>query len=66
MFNNEVFTKDFKKMTLDLSLSTLGSIDSYDRYMQSIRTIPSLTAEEEMALGMRLKKSNDLEAAHHH
>ncbi len=63
MFNNEVFTKDFNKMTLDLSLSTLGSIDSYDRYMQSIRTIPSLTAEEEMALGMRLKKSNDLEAA---
>ena len=50
-------------MTLDLSLYTLGSIDSYDRYMQSIRTIPSLTAEEEMALGMRLKKSNDLEAA---
>ena len=50
-------------MTLDLSLSTLGSIDSYDRYMQSIRTSPSLTAEEEMALGMRLKKSNDLEAA---
>lgn len=50
-------------MTLDLSLSTLGSIDSYDRYMQSIRAIPSLTAEEEMALGMRLKKSNDLEAA---
>lgn len=63
MFNNEVFTKDFNKMTLDLSLSRLGSIDSYDRYMQSIRTIPSLTAEEEMALGMRLKKSNDLEAA---
>lgn len=63
MFNNEVFTKDFKKMTLDLSLSTLGSIDSYDRYVQSIRTIPSLTVEEEMALGMRLKKSNDLEAA---
>ena len=50
-------------MTLDLSLSTLGSIDSYDRYMQSIRDIPSLTAEEEMNLGMRLKKSNDLEAA---
>ena len=63
MFNNEVFTKDSNKMSLDLSLSTLGSIDSYDRYMQSIRTIPSLTAEEEMALGMRLKKSNDLEAA---
>ena len=63
MFINEVFTKDFIKMTLDLSLSTLGSIDSYDRYMQSIRAIPSLTAEEEMALGMRLKKSNDLEAA---
>lgn len=63
MFHNEVFTKDSNKMSLDLSLSTLGSIDSYDRYMQSIRTIPSLTAEEEMALGMRLKKSNDLEAA---
>ena len=63
MFVNEVFTKDFIKMTLDLSLPTLGSIDSYDRYMQSIRAIPSLTAEEEVALGMRLKKSNDLEAA---
>ena len=62
-FVNEVFTRDFIKMTLDLSLPTLGSIDSYDRYMQSIRAIPSLTAEEEMALGMRLKKSNDLEAA---
>lgn len=63
MFVNEVFTKDFIKMTLDLSLPTLGSIDSYDRYMQSIRSIPSLSAEEEMALSMRLKKSNDLEAA---
>ncbi|MEN9749987.1 MAG: polymerase, sigma 32 [Pseudomonadota bacterium] len=63
MLVNEVFTRDFIKMTLDLSLPTLGSIDSYDRYMQSIRAIPSLTAEEEMALGMRLKKSNDLEAA---
>jgi RNA polymerase sigma-32 factor len=63
MFVNEVFTRDFIKKTLDLSLPTLGSIDSYDRYMQSIRAIPSLTAEEEMALGMRLKKSNDLEAA---
>ena len=62
-FVNEVFTRDFIKMTLDLSLPTLGSIDSYDRYMQSIRAIPSLTAGEEMALGMRLKKSNDLEAA---
>ncbi len=50
-------------MTLDLSLSALGSVDSYDRYLQSIRAIPTLTAEEEMALGMRLKKSNDLEAA---
>lgn len=50
-------------MTLDLSLTQLGSIDSYDRYMQSIRAIPFLTAEEEMALGLRLKKSNDLEAA---
>lgn len=63
MLVNEVFTRDFIKMTLDLSLPTLGSIDSYDRYIQSIRAIPSLTAEEEMALGMRLKKSNDLEAA---
>ena len=63
MLVNEVLTRDFIKMTLDLSLPTLGSIDSYDRYMQSIRAIPSLTAEEEMALGMRLKKSNDLEAA---
>ena len=50
-------------MTLDLSLPSIGSVDSYDRYMQSIRAIPSLTAEEELALGMRLKTSNDLEAA---
>ena len=63
MFINEVFTRNFNKMTLDLRLPTLGSIDSYDRYMQSIRAIPSLTAEEEIELGMRLKKSNDLEAA---
>ena len=63
MFINEFFTRNFIKMTLDLSLPTLGSIDSYDRYMQSIRAIPSLTAEEEIELGMRLKKSNDLEAA---
>ena len=42
-------------MTLDLSLPSIGSVDSYDRYMQSIRAIPSLTAEEELALGMRLK-----------
>ena len=50
-------------MTLDLSLPSIGSVDSYDLYMQSIRAIPSLTAEEELALGMRLKTSNDLEAA---
>ena len=50
-------------MTLDLNLPSIGSVDSYDRYMQSIRAIPSLTAEEELALGMRLKTSNDLEAA---
>ena len=50
-------------MTLDVSLPSIGSVDSYDRYMQSIRAIPSLTAEEELALGMRLKTSNDLEAA---
>jgi RNA polymerase sigma-32 factor len=50
-------------MTLDLSLPSIGSVDSYDRYMQSIRAIPSLTADEELALGMRLKTSNDLEAA---
>ena len=50
-------------MTLDLSLPSIGSVDSYDRYMQSIRAIRSLTAEEELALGMRLKTSNDLEAA---
>ncbi len=50
-------------MTLDLSLPSIGSVDSFVRYMQSIRAIPSLTAEEELALGMRLKTSNDLEAA---
>ena len=46
-----------------LSLSSFSNADSFPSYQQSIREIPFLTQEEEYALGMRLKKNNDLEAA---
>ena len=47
----------------NLSLSTLNISDDFNIYQETIRKIPSLTAEEEFALAYRLKKDNDLEAA---
>ena len=47
----------------NLSLSTLNISDDFNIYQETIRKIPSLTAEEELALAYRLKKDNDLEAA---
>ena len=46
-----------------LSLSTLNISDDFNIYQETIRKIPSLTAEEELELAYRLKKDNDLEAA---
>ena len=47
----------------NLSLSTLNISDDFNIYQETIRKIPSLTAEEELELAYRLKKDNDLEAA---
>ena len=47
----------------NLSLSTLNISDDFNIYQDTIRKIPSLTAEEELELASRLKKDNDLEAA---
>lgn len=40
--------------------STTGSLESY---MQAVRAIPLLSAEEELALARRFRQENDLEAA---
>ena len=47
----------------NLSLSTLNISDDFNIYQETIRKIPSLTAEEELELAYRLKSDNDLEAA---
>ena len=47
----------------NISLSTLNISDDFNIYQETIRKIPSLTAEEELELAYRLKKDNDLEAA---
>ena len=47
----------------NLSLSTLNISDDFNIYQETIRKIPSLTAEEALELEYRLKKDNDLEAA---
>ncbi len=45
--------------TIDMSLP-VGSLDGY---LQRIYNLPMLSAEEELALAMRLHKNNDIEAA---
>jgi RNA polymerase sigma-32 factor len=47
----------------NLSLSTLNISGDFNIYQETIRKIPSLSAEEEFELAYRLKKDNDLEAA---
>lgn len=46
-----------------LTIPSIGSLDSYDQYMRTIKTFPVLTAEEEHEYATRLNKFNDLEAA---
>ena len=50
-------------MNNTFSLSTYNITDSFDQYQRSVRDIPLLTLEEERELGLRLKNTNDLEAA---
>lgn len=50
--NNALMTMQFP--------SAIGNIDSY---MQAVRAVPILSAEEETALGRKLKLDNDLNAA---
>jgi RNA polymerase sigma-32 factor len=47
----------------NLTLSTPYISDDFNIYQETIRKIPSLTAEEEYELASRLKKDNDLTAA---
>ena len=46
-----------------MTIPSISSLDSFDQYMRAIKAFPLLTAEEEHALGTRLKNDNDLEAA---
>lgn len=46
--------------SLSLPVPSSGSLDSY---IQSVKAVPMLTAEEETSLGRRLRDNNDLEAA---
>ena len=50
-------------MMNNLSIANINPADDYNIYQQTINAFPSLTAEEEFSLAMRLKKENDLEAA---
>jgi len=50
-------------MTKNLSLTMLYPSGDFGLYQHTIRTIPSLTAEEEYELASKLKNNNDLEAA---
>ena len=50
-------------MMNNLSIANINPADDYNIYQQTISAFPSLTAEEEYNLAMRLKKENDLEAA---
>jgi RNA polymerase sigma-32 factor len=46
-----------------LSFPTPASLGSVDQYIQAVNRFPLLTAEQETALGRRLRDDNDLEAA---
>jgi len=50
-------------MNKAFSLSTYNITDSFDQYQRSVRDIPLLTLDEERELGLRLKNTNDLDAA---
>ena len=46
-----------------LTFPTPASLGSLDHYIQAVNRFPLLTAEQELALGRRLKDENDLDAA---
>jgi RNA polymerase sigma-32 factor len=46
-----------------LSFPTPASLGSVDQYIQAVNRFPLLTAEQETALGRRLREHNDLDAA---
>jgi RNA polymerase sigma-32 factor len=46
-----------------LTFPTPASLGSLDHYIQAVNRFPLLTAEQETALGRRLQRDNDLEAA---
>ncbi|MEK6730582.1 MAG: RNA polymerase sigma factor RpoH [Pseudomonadota bacterium] len=48
--------------TIDMTLP-IGSLGSLDGYLQRIYGLPMLSTEEECALAIRLRESNDIEAA---
>ncbi len=50
-------------MSKALTLSTLTAVDSLEHYSRAIRNYSILSAEEEYALAVKFKTSNDLEAA---
>ena len=50
-------------MMNNLSIANINPADDFNIYQQTISAFPSLTAEEEYSLAMRLKKENDLDAA---
>lgn len=46
-----------------LTFPTPASLGSLDHYIQAVNRFPLLTSEQEVALGRRLQRDNDLEAA---
>ena len=46
-----------------LAFPTPSSLGSLDHYIQAVNRFPLLTAEQEVALGRRLRQDDDLEAA---
>ena len=50
-------------MINNLSITAFHPLGDFDLLQNTIRSIPSLTADEEYELAIRLKRNNDLEAA---
>ncbi|HEY7945745.1 MAG TPA: sigma-70 factor domain-containing protein, partial [Casimicrobiaceae bacterium] len=46
-----------------LAFPTPASLGNLDHYIQAVNRFPLLTAEQEVALGRRLQRDNDLDAA---
>ncbi len=51
------------RTSLALTFPTPASLGSLDHYIQAVNRFPLLTAEEEIALGRRLRQGEDLDAA---